>query len=99
MVKGVFMSEQQNMKVSGLAVASMILGIVALVFSCCLYYVSIPCSILGIVFAAVALKGNKGGKGMAVAGLVCSIVSFIPAFIVIGTGVAVFDSLAASMNS
>lgn len=60
MVKGVFMSEQQNMKVSGLAVASMILGIIALVCSCCLYYVSIPCSILGIVFAAVALKGKDG---------------------------------------
>lgn len=60
MVKGVFMSEQQNMKVSGLAVASMILGIIALVCSCCLYYVSIPCSILGIVFAAVALKEKDG---------------------------------------
>ncbi len=62
-------------KSSGLAIASMVLGIVALCLSCCFYYVSIPCAVVGLILAAVSLKGNKGGKGMAIAGLVTSIVS------------------------
>ena len=73
----------------GMAIASMILGIVALVVSCCFYYISLPCAIISLVLAAVTLKGNRGGRGMAIAGLVCSIVSLIPAAIMISTGAAV----------
>lgn len=73
----------------GMAIASMILGIVALVVSCCFYYISLPCAIISLVLAAVTLKGNRGGRGMAIAGLVCSIVSLIPAAIMIFTGAAV----------
>ena len=45
-------------KSSGLAIASMVLGIVALCLSCCFYYVSIPCAVVGLILAAVSLKGN-----------------------------------------
>lgn len=78
---------------AGLSIASMVLGIVALVMSCCFYYVSIPCAILSIIFAGVALKKGSSGKGMAVAGLVCSIISIIPAVIVMMTGAALLSSL------
>lgn len=77
---------------SGLAIASMVLGIVALVLSCCLYFVSIPCAIISVILGGVSLKGHKGGKGMAIAGLVTSIVSLIPAVIVMISGAALLSS-------
>lgn len=55
---------------AGLAIASMVLGIVALVFSCCIYYISIPCAIVGLILGGVSLAKKQPGKGMAVAGLV-----------------------------
>jgi hypothetical protein len=78
---------------SGLAIASMVLGIVALVFSCCFVYLSIPCAIIGLILGAVSISGKKGGKGMAIAGVVCSIVSLIPSVIVILTGAALMSDL------
>ena len=78
---------------AGLAIASMVLGIVALVLSCCFYYVSIPCAILSIIFSAVSIKGNRPGRGMAIAGLVCAIISLVPAALVMVTGAALFESL------
>lgn len=77
----------------GFGIASMVLGIIALVTSCCVYYVSIPCAVLGIILAAVSLGGHKDGKGMAIAGLVCSIVSLIPAIIVIVGGASLLTAL------
>jgi glycerol-3-phosphate acyltransferase PlsY len=66
----------------GLSIASMVLGIVSLVMLC-IWYVSIPCAILAIIFAIVGRK--KGGKGMATAGLVLGIIALaIDVVIVIG---------------
>ena len=72
----VYVTQQQNSpkKSIGLAVASMVLGIVAVVFSC-IIYISIPCGIVGLILGAVSLATKKGGKGMAIAGIVCSIVA------------------------
>lgn len=56
----------------GLSIASMVLGIVSVVMLC-LWYVSIPCAILAIIFAIIGRK--KGGKGMATAGLVLGIIA------------------------
>lgn len=76
----------------GFGVASMVLGIVALVMSCCFYFISIPCAIIGIILAGIGLSGNKERRGMAIAGLVCSVVSLIPAAIVIISGVSFMSS-------
>ncbi len=89
--------EQQANGGAGLSIASMVLGIVALVLSCCIYYISIPCAVVGIVLAIISLKGQRDGKGMAIAGLVCSIVSLIPAIFVIVMGAALVDGLNAYM--
>lgn len=72
----------------GFGIASMVLGIVALVMSCCFYFISIPCAVIGIILAGVALSGHKEGRGMAIAGLVCSVISLIPAAIIIISGVS-----------
>ena len=86
-------------KSSGLSITSMVLGIVAICLSCCFYYVSLPCAVVGLVFGAVALskisKGEADGKGMAITGLVLSIISVIPAVIMIVVG----QSLASELTS
>lgn len=85
--------EGQSNGGAGLGIASMVLGIVSLVCSCCLWYVSIPCAIIGIILGAVSLKGNRAGKGMAIAGLVCSLISIVPAVIVLVSGAALLSGL------
>ena len=68
---------------SAMAVASLVLGIVALVTSILpvINNLSFLLAILGIVFAIVGLvgisKGKKSGKGLGVAGLVLSVIAFI----------------------
>lgn len=84
--------EEQNKKGSvGFGVASMVLGIVSILCSCCFYYVSLPCAILGIILAAVAMKKGGSGKGMGIAGLVTSIIALIPSIIAIALGGAIKD--------
>lgn len=78
--------------VSGCSVAAMILGIVAILTSCCLWYVSIPCAVVGLILASVGIKSGKGGKGMGIAGLVLSIISIVPAIIVVATGAALLEA-------
>ena len=60
---------------SGLSIASMVCGICALVFTCCIPYVPQILGILGVIFAGVSLSKHMGGKGMAIAGLVCSLIA------------------------
>lgn len=58
----------------GLSIASMVLGIISVVLFC-FAYISIPCSILAIIFGFVGK--NKGGKGMAIAGIVLGIIAIV----------------------
>ena len=62
---------------SGMAVAAMVCGIVSIPIMCIPYLgiLSLPCSITAIVLGLIAngkaKRGEGGGKGMAVAGIVC----------------------------
>ncbi|MCL2382844.1 MAG: DUF4190 domain-containing protein [Oscillospiraceae bacterium] len=51
----------------GMSIASMVLGIVGLVLGWC-FYLFIPLGILAIIFGIIGMK--KGGRGMAIAGLI-----------------------------
>jgi len=68
---------------NGMAVASMVLGIVGLVFSFIpiIGVIAWPLVILGIIFGGVGLsKANEvpgSPKGMAIAGLTCSLVGLL----------------------
>lgn len=62
---------QQPPESPGFGVASMVLGIISLCLSCCAYFISIPCAIVGIILGLIGLK-KQAGRGMATAGLVCS---------------------------
>lgn len=74
---------QENNK-KGLSIASMILGIVSIVF-CFKSFISITSGVLAIIFG---LKGKKmGGKGMAKAGFITGIVGLSIQAIAILAGV------------
>ena len=67
----------------GMAVASMVLGIVGFLISCCFYPVTIIMAVVGLILGAVAIKKGPAGKGMAVTGIVLSIISLAFAVLVI----------------
>lgn len=58
----------------GLCIAAMVLGIISLVFWC-IWYISIPCSILAIVFGIIGIKSI--GRGMAISGIVTGSISLL----------------------
>lgn len=72
---------------NGLAVASLVLGVVGLVFAFIpiVGVIAWPCVILGIIFGGIGMsKANEtpgSPKGMAVAGLTCSLVGLVICFI------------------
>ncbi len=83
----------------GLAITSMILGIVALVLFC-LVYVAIPCAVVGVALGGVAMSKAKKANakcGMAIAGITCSCVALgilIILIIIVGTsGLAISNLL------
>lgn len=56
---------------NGLSIASLVLGIVGIV-ACCIPLIGIPVNVTGLILGIVGMK--KGGKGMAIAGIIlCSI--------------------------
>lgn len=59
--------EENKKTIYGLNIASLVLGIVAIVL-CCMWFISIPCAILSLVFGIIGIK--KQGKGMAIAGII-----------------------------
>lgn len=69
------------LRMNGFAITGLILGIFSLL--ACFCCAGIPFNILGIVFSAIALAQIKNrpdefsGKGIALAGLICSIVGLI----------------------
>ena len=76
---------------NGTAIAGMVLGILSILS---LYPVlGFPCNIAGIITSSIALKQIKrnpgqGGRGMAIAGLVCSIISTLIALLVLAAVLA-----------
>lgn len=83
----------------GLSIASMVLGIVSLVF-CCNTWVCIICSILAIIFGVVGKK--KGGVGMAKAGLIMGIIALaisVLIWVLALAGFAALGSFAGEMSN
>lgn len=85
MVKEIIIMDTKNK-----SLAAMIFGICGIAFAWIpvdfLSYLALPCAIVAIVLASISLKQIKAGgddsnKGMAIAGLVCGIVSCASAVI------------------
>jgi len=84
-----------NAPSAGLAIASMVCGIVSLVLVC-LWFISLPTSIVAIVLGKVAKgqirRGEASGQGMATAGIVCGSVAltiYMVLFIAVICGVII----------
>ena len=65
---------------SGLAIASMVCGIVS-VLTFCAWYLAVPAAVVALVLGGVAKgrikRGEAGGNGMATAGIVCGSVALV----------------------
>lgn len=85
---------EQPKKTDTLAIVSLILGIAAIVFGCCITYVGIALGIGGIICSIMSKKKQK--SGMATAGLVCSIIGIVLALIWIIASVAIMGMLASA---
>ena len=84
-------AQQSGRPQNSMAVVGLILGIVSFVSWCCCY--GVPFNVLGIIFSAVALtqirdNPNQEGKGMAIAGLVMSILSLLMGAVGLFFGIA-----------
>ena len=86
----------QVRRTNAMAVTGMVMGIVSISIACCCY--GFPFNLLGIIFSLVGLSQikrdpqNQQGKGMAIAGLVLSILSILLALALLALGVAVSSS-------
>lgn len=83
---------------SGLAVAGLVCGIIALVssFVPLLNLLSFPFVLLAIIFGGIGVwqtvKGTKGGKGIAIAGLVLGIIALLVTAVMYGSAGAASDT-------
>lgn len=72
--------EDPKKEKKGFCIASLVLGIVALVFFC-LWYISIPCGILAIIFGILGIKSMN--RGMAIAGLITGSIGLVISTLII----------------
>jgi hypothetical protein len=73
----------QRQPTSGLCVASLVLGLLGLGLVCCDFGVlSLVAVVLGHLGLSQARNGDRGGRGMGIAGLILGYVVIVPAFFV-----------------
>ncbi len=85
----------------GMGIASMVLGIVALVLFC-IFYISIPCGIVGLVLGALAYKKARAvgvKSNIITAGIVCSCVALGIEIIYLGLAMIGIVSSTAGLSS
>lgn len=66
----------------GYAIAGMVFGILS-ILCCCQPFIAGVLAIVGMVFSIIVLKDRKPGKGMAIAGVVCSSIGIVIALTMI----------------
>ena len=72
---------------AGLAIASLVMGIVSILGALPLSFITIVVALVGLILGIIALrkvrKGTGGGKGMAIGGVVTSAIGFILSAVVL----------------
>lgn len=69
----------------GFAIAGMVLGIISLV-CCCSGYIALVLGVIGMVLSIVSLVQKRPGKGMAIAGIVCSAIAIVLIVVLLAIG-------------
>lgn len=81
---------------SGLAVVSLVLGILSILFFC-IWWIAIPLGALAIILGVVARnqarRGEAGGETLARAGLICGIVGVLLGLLLVVLFVVFYPSL------
>lgn len=80
----------------GLAIASMVLGILGLVLAC--LSIGLFPAIIGLILGIISLATHRGGHGMAIAGVVTSSIAVAIAVIILIMGVGVSETLDKESN-
>lgn len=78
-------------KSNGMAIASMVLGIISLLLFCIPYF-AIPASIVGLILGIISIRGKKDGKGMAIAGIILSSIALLIGVLIIILSAAIASS-------
>lgn len=73
---------QEPKKLIGLSIASMILGILSIV-CCSVWYIAGLFALAGLVLGIISMVKKCSGKGMAIAGIICSVIGLIIAIAMI----------------
>lgn len=68
---------QPPKKASGFAVASLVLGIIGVLSSCCCTFLSLPLGIIGTILGIVGCTKKNVSKGIAIAGIILSVISVL----------------------
>lgn len=79
---------------AGFGIASLVLGIISLTFACCIPIIPAILGFIGLILGSVGIKKGGAGRGMAIAGLVLSIISTI-----IGVGIILLLFVPALMEA
>jgi hypothetical protein len=82
--------EQTEKQAEGMAVASLVLGIVTLVLFC-FWPISVPTGIIGLVLGIIAMRGTK--RGIAMVGAILSGVGILVVIVVVVLAVLNADKL------
>ncbi len=77
----------------GFAIASLCCGVASILAVCFVGWLGLVLAITGAALGGVSLATHKPGKGMAIAGVVCSIVTIVLFVVVIIAAVACYASL------
>ena len=76
------MPPQQPKKRIGFSIASLIVGIFALLFNCCCFpYISPILGILAVVFGILGMR--DGNKGLSIAGIIVGAIGFVVSLVLI----------------
>ncbi len=93
---GTSMNEEKK-NTSGLSVASMVCGILSIVFACCIPYIGIILSIVGLVLGIISQKKQK--NGFSLAGIITSAFGLAFGIIALIIVIASFGNLWDFINS
>lgn len=84
--------QEQNNGNKGMAIASMILGIIALV-TCICYCTAIPLGIVSIILAIIVLVKKKNGKSFAITGIITSGIAIIISIVTLVVSAPMVDNI------
>lgn len=84
--------QEQNNGNKGMAIASMVLGIIALV-TCICYCTAIPLGIVSIILAIIVLVKKKSGKSFAITGIITSGIAIIISIVTLVVSAPMVDNI------